>query len=71
MWLKFKIREALVIFDSLSFCLIWSNDPIEISIKLKRKHQTTLGSFLIILDTSTIMNQTACCYAVTTSKIGL
>ena len=32
---------------------------------------TTSSLFIVILGTSTIMNQTACCYVVTTSEIGL
>ena len=32
---------------------------------------TAFGSFILILGTSAIMNQTACCHVVTTSETGL
>ena len=32
---------------------------------------TTFGFFIVILGESTVIDQTACCYVVTTSEIGL
>ena len=56
-----NITDMAQILQSLSY--------IECSIILLKI--TTFSSFILILGISAIMDQTACCYVVTTSEIGL